>query len=165
MTNIMGLFYRYNLHRCITIQVKSYLAMLPIFTILIFSYKKLIISLFIYQILILIIPFCISMLQYYIFIIDFSEIDNQDKRNFFNDLFPLEWEQILTRGLSGTKGIYLVYISSLLIFLYNTNNEILYNNEISLISIIFSGLLMPVHTLCIFLIIIHIYYWIKFRTQ
>lgn len=105
------------------------------------------------------------MLQYYIFIIDFSEIDNQDKRNFFNDLFPLEWEQILTRGLSGTKGIYLVYISSLLIFLYNTNNEILYNNEISLLSIIFSGLLMPVHTLCIFIIIIHIYYWIKFRTQ
>ena len=166
MTNIIGLFYRYNLHRCITIQVKSYLAMLPIFTILIFSYKKLIISLFIYQILILIIPFCISMLQYYIFIIDFSEIDNQDKRNFFNDLFPLEWEQILTRGLSGTKSIYLVYISSLLIFLYNTNNEILYNtnNEISLLSIIFSGLLMPVHTLCIFIIIIHIYYWIKFRT-
>ena len=152
MTNIIGLFYRYNLHRCITIQVKSYLAMLPIFTILIFSYKKLIISLFIYQIL--------------IFIIDFSEIDNQDKRNFFNDLFPLEWEQILTRGLSGTKSIYLVYISSLLIFLYNTNNEILYNtnNEISLLSIIFSGLLMPVHTLCIFIIIIHIYYWIKFRT-
>ena len=57
MTNIIGLFYRYNLHRCITIQVKSYLAMLPIFTILIFSYKKLIISLFIYQILILIIPY------------------------------------------------------------------------------------------------------------
>ena len=159
MTNIIGLFYRYNLHRCITTQVKSYLAMLPIFAVLIFSYKKLIISLFIYKILILIIPFCISILQYYIFIIDFSEVDNQDKRNFFNDLFPLEWEQILTRGLSGTKSIYLIYISSLLIFLYRTNNEI------NLLSIIFSGVLIPIHTLCIFIIIIHIYYCIKFRNQ
>lgn len=159
MTNLAGLFYRYNLDKCITIQVKSYMAIFPIFAMLISFYKKLIISLFIYKSLILLIPIAISILQYYIFIVDFSKLDNQSKRNFFNDLFPLEWEQILTRGLSGTKSIYLLYILSLLIFLYDTNNEM------SLSSIIFTGVLMFIHTLCIFLIFLHIHYCIKFRNQ
>ena len=159
MTNLAGLFYRYNLDKCITIQVKSYMAIFPIFAILISFYRKLIISLFIYKSLIFLIPIGISILQYYIFIVDFSKLDNQSKRNFFNDLFPLEWEQILTRGLSGTKSIYLLYISSLLIFLYHTNNEI------SLSSIISTGMLMFIHTLCIFLIFLHIHYCIKFRNQ
>ena len=135
------------------------MAIFPIFVILISFYRKLIISLFIYKILILLIPIAISILQYYIFIVDFSKLDNQSKRNFFNDLFPLEWEQILTRGLSGTKSIYLLYILSLLIFLYDTNNEM------SLSSIIFTGVLMFIHTLCIFLIFLHIHYCIKFRNQ
>ena len=155
MTNLAGLFYRYNLDKCITIQVKSYMAIFPIFAILISFYKKLIISLFIYKSLILF----ISILQYYIFIVDFSKLDNQSKRNFFNDLFPLEWEKILTRGLSGTRSIYLLYILSLLIFLYDTNNEM------SLSSIIFTGILMFIHTLCIFLIFLHIHYCTKFRNQ
>ena len=159
MTNLAGLFYRYNLDKCITIQVKSYMAIFPIFAILISFYKKLIISLFIYKSLILFIPIGISILQYYIFIVDFSKLDNQSKRNFFNDLFPLEWEQILTRGLSGTRSIYLLYILSLLIFLYDTNNEM------SLSSIIFTGILMFIHTLCIFLIFLHIHYCTKFRNQ
>ena len=97
MTNLAGLFYRYNLDKCITTQVKSYMAIFPIFVILISFYRKLIISLFIYKILILLIPIAISILQYYIFIVDFSKLDNQSKRNFFNNLFPLEWEKILTR--------------------------------------------------------------------
>lgn len=159
MTNLAGLFYRYNLDKCITIQVKSYMAIFPIFAILISFYKKLIISLFIYKSLILFIPIGISILQYYIFIVDFSKLDNQSKRNFFNDLFPLEWEKILTRGLSGTRSIYLLYILSLLIFLYDTNNEM------SLSSIIFTGILMFIHTLCIFLIFLHIHYCTKFRNQ
>ena len=159
ITNLAGLFYRYNLDKCINIQVKSYMAIFPIFVILISFYRKLIISLFIYKSLILLIPIGISILQYYIFIVDFSKLDNQSKRNLFNDLFPLEWEQILTRGLSGTKSIYLLYILSLLIFLYDTNNEM------SLSSIIFTSALIFIHTLCIFLIFLHIHYCIKFRNQ